>query len=274
MTQRACVGVFDSGIGGLSVWREIIRLMPSVPTLYLADQAHLPYGTRSPEEIQNLALGIARFLLSEGASLIVVACNTASGAALSYLRQALPDTPFVGMEPAIKPAVERTQTGHVGVLATPTTFRGELFQRLMTRFRHRVAIHTATCPGLVQRVEDGALEGTEALHHVEACLRPLLTYPIDQLVLGCTHYPFARTLIQKVVGSDVALIDPAPAVARQTKRLLLNYHPLISSSEAGPSYRFITTGQEGNLRATLESLLGLQVTVERATWRGGKLQFA
>lgn len=270
MVQKACIGIFDSGVGGLSVWREIAHIMPSVPTLYLADQAHLPYGTRSVDEIQRLALQITRFLLSQGARLIVVACNTASGAALNHLRHVFPEVPFVGMEPAVKPAAERTQTGHVGVLATPTTFQGELFQRLVTRFGRHVTIHSHVCPGLVERIESGLTEDPDTLSFLESCLQPLLTFPIDQLVLGCTHYPFARTLIQKVVGPDITLIDPSPAVARQVKRVL--FHTQVTLSPIGnPDHRFITTGDKEHFQSALRKLLGLNVAVETAEWRNGQL---
>ena len=156
--HAAPIGVFDSGVGGLSVVREIMALLPAQPIIYLADQAHAPYGQRPLTEIRALAEGIARFLLAEGAGVIVIACNTASAAALHGLREQFPTVPFVGMEPAVKPAVEHTRTGHVGVIATAATFQGELFASLLDRYAGRVAIHTQICPELVPLVEAGELD--------------------------------------------------------------------------------------------------------------------
>jgi glutamate racemase len=214
------IGVFDSGVGGLSVWREIARQLPHEDILYLADQAHVPYGSRSLDEVRALSEGVARFLLDQGAKIVVVACNTACAAALYYLRNLFPDTPFVGMEPAVKPAAERTRNGVVGVIATQTTFQGKLFASLMQRYACGVQVLTEVGSGLVEAVEAGALDTpeTEALLHKH--LTPLLQAGIDQLVLGCTHYSFLRPAIERVVGPDVAVIDPAPAVARQTARVL------------------------------------------------------
>ena len=194
------VGVFDSGVGGLSVVREIMTLLPTQPIIYLADQAHAPYGQRPLTEIRALAEGIARFLLAEGAGVIVIACNTASAAALQGLREQFPAVPFVGMEPAVKPAVEHTRSGHVGVIATAATFQGELFASLLDRYAGRVAIHTQICPESVPLVEAGELNSPRARVAVHGYLAPLVAADIDQLVLGCTHYPFLRPLIEEVAG--------------------------------------------------------------------------
>ncbi len=214
------MGVFDSGVGGLSVTREIMALLPAQPIIYLADQVHAPYGERPMTEIRTLSEGITRFLLAEGAGVIVIACNTASAAALHGLRAQFPDVPFVGMEPAVKPAVEHTRSGQVGVIATAATFQGELFASLLDRYAGRVAIHTQICPELVPLVEAGELDSPHARKAVAQYLAPLLAAKIDQLVLGCTHYPFLCPLIEDVAGAGVAVIDPAPAVARQTGRVL------------------------------------------------------
>ena len=274
------VGVFDSGVGGLSVAREIMALLPAEPIIYLADQAHAPYGQRPLAEIRSLSEGITRFLLAEGAGAIVIACNTASAAALHGLREQFLDVPFVGMEPAVKPAVERTRSGHVGVIATAATFQGELFASLLDRYAGRVSIHTQICPELVPLVEAGELNSPRARDAVQQYLAPLLAAGIDQLVLGCTHYPFLRPLIEEVAGAGVAVIDPAPAVARQTGRVLAQ-QGWLAENETRPAYgsgseyqparhfahRFYTTGDPVRFQAALYDLLGVTTPVRQAIWQ-------
>ena len=214
------IGLFDSGVGGLSVVREVRRQLPACPLVYLADQGHAPYGPRPLAEIREFAGGITRFLLAQGAQVVVVACNTASAAALHWLRRAFPGVPFVGMEPALKPAAERTRTRHVGVIATAATFQGELFASLVDRYAADVVVHTQVCAQLVPLVEAGELDSPQARAAVAGYLAPLAAAGIDELVLGCTHYPFLRPLIEEVVGPHVEVIDPAGAVARQAGRIL------------------------------------------------------
>lgn len=252
-STAAPIGVFDSGVGGLSVWREIVRQLPAEDTLYFADQAHIPYGQRPLEEVRRLTEEITRFLLAQGAKLIVVACNTASGAALHTLRETFPEVPFVGMEPAVKPAVEHTRTGIVGVIATPATFQGDLFAGLLRRFGNGFDIHTQACPGLVEVVEAGALDTPETEALLRQYLVPLLDAGIDQLVLGCTHYPFLRQAIQRVVGPDVALIDPAPAVARQVERVLARRDQLAPAEQTG-HHQFYTSGDPEKFAAMARTL--------------------
>ncbi len=275
------IGVFDSGVGGLSVTREIMALLPAQPVIYLADQMHAPYGQRPLAEIRALAEGIARFLLAEGAGVIIVACNTASAAALHGLREQFPTVPFVGMEPAVKPAVERTRSGHVGVIATAATFQGELFASLLDRYAGRVVIHTQVCPELVPLVEAGELDSPRARGAVAGYLAPLLTAGIDQLVLGCTHYPFLRSLIEEMTGAGVAVIDPAPAVARQTARVLAQHGWLVGNAAARdsginderrsqPAYQFYTTGDSVRFQHALRDLLGVTADVRQAAWQQDK----
>lgn len=263
--QPAVIGVFDSGVGGLSVAREIMAQLPAQRLIYLADQAHAPYGQRSLAEIRTFSEGIARFLLAQGAGLIVVACNTASAAALHWLRAQLPETPFVGMEPAVKPAASRTRTGHVGVIATAATFQGELFASLLDRYTSHVTVHTQVCPALVPLVEAGELDSARAWAAVQEYLAPLLAAGIDELVLGCTHYPFLRPLIEAVVGPNVELIDPAPAVARQVARVLAQRGWLTQHIDRR-AHRFYTTGTPARFQAALHDLLGVKARVRRATW--------
>jgi glutamate racemase len=248
------VGVFDSGVGGLSVWREIARQVPYADLIYLADQAHCPYGLRSRDEIRILAEGIATFLIERGADVIVVACNTASAAALHYLRDRFA-VPIVGMEPAVKPATAHTQTGHVGVIATEVTFQGDLFASLLERFAQGVTVHTQVCPGLVERVEAGHLEDEETLALLRRYLDPLLEAGIDTLALGCTHYPFLLPAISRVVGLSVQIVDPAPAVARQTGRVLDQARPGAPRNRQG-RWTLYTSGCLAPFRQSVARLLG------------------
>ena len=252
--QPGVVGVFDSGVGGLSVWREIDALLPHADLLYVADQAHCPYGPRSTKEIRSLAQDITAFLIQQGADVVVVACNTASAAALHHLRDRF-STPVVGMEPAVKPAAEHTHTGHVGVIATPVTFQGVLFASLLERFAQGVAVHTQVCPGLVEQVEAGLLEGEETMALLHGYLDPLVEQGIDTLVLGCTHYPFLRQSIARVVGPGVQIIDPAPAVARQTARVLARTRPESSHDRQGRRTLY-TTGDAVSFQEQVTRLVG------------------
>ena len=253
--------------------------MPDEPLLYLADQAHVPYGPRSLEEVRHFSEVITRYLLAQGSRLIVVACNTASAAALKYLRSIFPDVPFVGMEPAVKPAAEHTRSGVVGVLATPATFQGELYASVVERFGQGVKLLQHTCPGLVAQIENGALESRETRHILEEALQPMLEQGIDTVVLGCTHYPFVIPLIQKITGQGVRVIDPAPAVARQVQRLLIASNLLeLDSMMEGESLhkpqqlmQIITTGDPARLERMMPDLLGYKVPVGPLTWKGGKL---
>ena len=264
------VGVFDSGVGGLSVWREIVALLPGEDTIYFADQAHCPYGARSLQEVQALAEAIVRFLLGQGAKLIVVACNTASAAALYHLRGRF-DVPIVGMEPAVKPAAQRTASGKVGVMATPATFEGEPFARLMQRFARDVAVIQRVCPGLVERIEAGQLDGPEVESLLQSCLRPLVDEGIDVLVLGCTHYPFLRSAIERVVGPGVEVIDPAPAVARQVRRVLARRGLLNPRPGQQGRHILYTSGAVQPFADIVERLVGKRGEVRRAEWAAGVL---
>lgn len=270
------IGIFDSGVGGLSVLRAIRELLPDEPLIYLADQGHVPYGSRSLGEVRTFAEGITRYLLDQGAKLIVVACNTASAAALQYLRQIFPEVPFVGMEPAVKPAAEWTRSGVVGVLATPATFQGALYASVIERFANGVTVLQHTCPGLVMAIEQGVLEGRKVNRILEKALKPMLAQGIDTVVLGCTHYPFVITTIESIVGPGVRVIDPSPAVARQVGRLLDGYG-LRNSDRSTVEIRYLTTGAPVHLEALLPRLLGESSTLEIAkihqlTWLDGELR--
>jgi glutamate racemase len=269
-SPTAVIGVFDSGLGGLSVLREIRAALPGHPVIYLADQAHVPYGPRPREEVLRFSVGITRWLLSQGAGLIVAACNTASAAALYRLRQEFPETPFVGMEPAVKPAALTTHSGVVGVLATPATFQGELYASVLERFASSVTVLQDTCPGLVSQIEAGEVDGPPTREILEKALLPMISQGLDTVVLGCTHYPFIIPLIQEIVGPGIQVIDPAPAVARQAARLLEARGLVGHTSHAKPLTRFITTGEPAIFQHRLKKLVGLDEQVEAACWNASK----
>ncbi len=219
--------------------------------------------TRSLEQVREFSEEISRWLLAQGVSLVVVACNTASAAALSHLRQFFPHTPFVGMEPAVKPAAILTHSGVVGVLATPATFQGALYASLVERFANGVQLLPHTCPGLVQQIEKGRLNTRKTRAILQEALQPMLAHGIDTVVLGCTHYPFVIPLIQKIAGAQVQVIDPAPAVARQARRLLgLEQISVANPSIAGFSRKsrspdgFLYDRQPGSVRPPAAGFVG------------------
>jgi glutamate racemase len=263
--SKSPIGIFDSGVGGISVLRAIREQMPEESVIYFGDQGHIPYGPRPMEQIRNFSEAITKFLLEKNAKVIVVACNTASAAALKYLREKFPDVQFVGMEPAVKPAAEHTQTGNVGVLATPATFQGALYASVVERFANGVELFQNTCPGLVQQIEQGHLNGEETRRILEDALQPMRQKNIDTVVLGCTHYPFVIPLIQQIVGDNVRVIDPAPAVAKQAGRLL-EAREMRTRSESNGDVKFYTTGNSAELKALLPKLFGKSAEVERVKW--------
>lgn len=245
------IGVFDSGEGGLSVLKEITRLLPEAEYIYYSDNAHCPYGEKSPEYIQDRARAITELLLKEGADVIVVACNTATAAAISVLRSEYSDASsqevhdrvqkltggrhdhicFIGMEPAVKPAALGTRTGVVGVLATAGTLKGSKYLKTKESVDDQVNVFEHVGRGFVELVEEGRLSGSEAEEVVKASLGPLLSAGADIIVLGCTHYPFLLPVLQKVAGPDIRFIDPAPAVARQLVHVL-ERDGMLSAGEA------------------------------------------
>jgi glutamate racemase len=214
------VGFFDSGVGGLGVWRETVRLLPRESTVYLGDDANCPYGEKSPEEVRELAFAQTRRLLELGCKAVVVACNTATAAAIDDLRREFPEVPFVGMEPAVKPAALSSKSGVVGVLATRGTFNGRLYRATSERFASETTVLMCAADDFVELVERGETRSENAQLIVRRRVEPLLDAGADILVLGCTHFPFLRTLIESVAAGRARIIDPAPAVARQVERVL------------------------------------------------------
>ncbi|GAP15398.1 glutamate racemase [Longilinea arvoryzae] len=264
------IGIFDSGVGGLSILRAIRQRLPAQPVLYLGDQAHVPYGLRTLKEVRHFSEQITRFLLSQGARLIVVACNTASAAALHELRAQFPEVPFVGMEPAVKPAAEQTLTGVVGVIATPATFQGQLYASVVERFANGVTILQDTCPGLVTAIENGQLDAPETRAILERALMPMLDQHIDTVVLGCTHFPFVIPLIQQIVGPQVRVIDPAPAIARQVERLLEGHGWLPTGDQPGV-VRSFTTAEIQPFETLLQRLMRENFQADALCWQDGEL---
>ncbi len=262
MTDRraAPVGVFDSGVGGLSVLRELRELLPSEDFVYVADSAHCPYGGRPHAEIRDRALAIGRLLVGQGCKALVVACNTASVAALDTLRGCL-DVPVVGMEPAVKPAAAATRSGVVGVLATGATLAGERFASLAERYAEGITLLTQACPGLVEQVEAGDLAGPRTVDLLRRYVRPLQERGADTIVLGCTHYPFLRSTLGTIVGPRVTLVDTGAAVARQTRRVLLS-HGLDRVDEMPGHVRFLTSGSAAEAVSVISRLWGEPVRVE------------
>lgn len=263
MAGRTRIGIFDSGVGGLSVLRALLALSENEDILFLADQAHVPYGRRPLEEVQAFSFEVTRWLLDLGCNEIIVACNTASAAALRELREAFPQIPFVGMEPAVKPAAEQTHTGLVGVIATPATFQGALYASVIERFASHVTVLEDTCPGLVEEIEAGHLNGDETRRILEKALRPMLEKGIDTVVLGCTHFPLVIPLIKEITGPQVRVIDPAPAVARQAMRVL----PSTPAVGGGPrEIHAFTTGETDHFRSLVNLFISADVTIHSAAW--------
>lgn len=273
ISPSGSLGVFDSGVGGLSILGEVRRQLPAEDLLYIADQAHVPYGARPLQEVRGFAEAITNFLLQQGAKLIVVACNTASAAALHDLRQTFPGVSFVGMEPAVKPAAETTRSGKVGVLATPATFQGALYGSVVERFARGVTLLQDTCPGLVAEIEAGRASGPAARRILERALQPMLAAGIDTVVLGCTHYPFVSEQIAEIAGPQVRLIDPAPAVARQVGRVLAARNLFNNSDQAG-QVRLYTTGDLDGWLAHLPEFWPEAAENGLLRWAGGELAYA
>ncbi len=263
------IGVFDSGVGGLSVLRHLRAQLPAEQFIYLADQGHVPYGSRSAQEIIQFSQGITQFFLQLNAKMVVVACNTASAAALSLLRQQF-DLPFVGMEPAVKPAALQTQSGKVGILATGGTFASARYARLTAKYAQGVSVWEDPCVGLVSEIEAGRLDSPAVHKILQQALTPMLAAGVDTVVMGCTHYPFVLPVVEGIVGTAVTIIDPAPAVARQTGVVLRQHNLLADASQTG-SVRFITTGAVEPYAWQVAQLLGLRgVRVETAAWHGDR----
>lgn len=231
--QNCPIGVFDSGVGGISVLRELVALMPNENYIFFGDSKNAPYGTKTLKQVQQLTCADAEYLLSMGVKALVVACNTATSAAIKILRQQYPDMPVIGIEPALKPAVLSKDHPRVLVMATPMTLREEKFHQLMLQFETRAEILPLPCPGLVEFVEQGELESGELEDFLKELFADYQTDPVDCVVLGCTHYPFVKGMIQKVLGEHVLIFDGGAGTARETHRRLAEAGLLNPSGKKG-----------------------------------------
>ena len=249
----ACIGIFDSGSGGLSVLKEILKVLPSEKYIYFSDDAYCPYGGRSREYIIDRSLKIVKALVDKGAQAIVVACNTATGAAIQILRENWPDMPIIGMEPAIKPAVALSKKAVVGVLATESTLHSDKYISTRDRYAKGVKVVEHAGEGFVELVESARLEGPEVEAVVKKSLEPLLEAGVDVIVLGCTHYPFLLPVMKSLAGPGVQFVDPAPSVARHLKELLESAG--FSLGDTGFSIEIKSSGSDETARRLYESII-------------------
>lgn len=267
----APIGVYDSGVGGLSVLRALQARLPAESFYYVADGAHCPYGDRDAAEIQELALGVGRHLLDVGCKLIVVACNTISSTSLTVMREVLEGLPIVGMVPAVKPAIEMTHTGVVGVLATQATVRGALYLDVLRRYAQNTRVVSQPCPGLVELIEAGKLDAAETEALLRRCVEPIVDAGADVIVLGCSHYPFIRPLLERIVGRNVRIVEPSDAIALQTLRILDREGLLRGSASSAGMTRFATSGDTRTFDASVFRLVGLWPSAEALVWDHGRL---
>lgn len=252
------IGIFDSGVGGLSVFREIRKVLPEESYIYFSDNAHCPYGEKTAEYIIDRAREITGFLIGKGAEIIVVACNTATAAAIATLRKEFP-VRFIGMEPAVKPAVNRTKTGVVGVLATAGTLSADKYRNTREKFSENIRIEEHVGQGFVELVENGTISGPAAEETVRNSVGPLIKAGADMIVLGCTHYPFLMETIRKVASGlaperDIDIIDPAPAVASHLLEVMKE-EGLLKDRPEGYSIELHSSGDRTSLERTFSALL-------------------
>ncbi len=241
------IGIFDSGVGGLSVWKELFKEFPGETYLYVSDSGYCPYGPKPKDEVIYRAKAITEFLISNGAEIVVVACNTATAAAIEYLRGHY-NIPFVGMEPAVKPAAINTKTGAIGVLATKGTFKGELYLRTLHKFASNAKVLEQIGEGLVELVESGNTDSPQAREIIGKYIVPMLEENVDHIVLGCTHYPFLKKVIKEFTGDSIEIVNPAPAIARRVgevlsqRRELLREKSTLGELQGAIASTFVTTG--------------------------------
>lgn len=227
------IGFLDSGVGGLSVMREAIKIMPNEDYIYFGDSKNAPYGVKTTKEIRDLTFNVVEFLIEKGIKGLVVACNTATSAAVSELRRVYPDMPLVGIEPAIKPAVELNKKGKILIMATPMTIKQEKFNLLLNKYKERAEIVPIPCAGLMEFIEEGILKGEELEKYLKEKLMVYEKEEISSIVLGCTHYPFVKDTIVKIMGEDIAIIDGGEGTAREIKRRLKEKNLLTDRAESG-----------------------------------------
>lgn len=239
--RKKAIGIFDSGVGGTSIWKEIHELLPNEHTIYLADSKHAPYGPKGKERIRALSKKNVAYLLNRDCKLIIVACNTATTNAIAYLRQHY-DVPFIGIEPAIKPAALQTQTNAIGILATKGTLSSELFHKTSNLYGNGINIVEQVGEGIVPLIENGQLHSKEMIVLLKTYIQPMLDANIDHLVLGCTHYPYLIPILKDLLPESIKIIDSGEAVAKQTKAVLEDYNLLNTSTET-PTHQFYTNAK-------------------------------
>lgn len=247
---NAPIGVMDSGVGGLSVLKHLTRQLPHEHFLYFADSAHAPYGNKTATEIQQRCFTVADTLIAKGAKALVVACNTATAAAISSMRERY-TLPIIGMEPAVKPAAAASHSGIIGVLATTGTLHSAQFAALLEHYGQHVQVVTQACVGLVECIEQGQLDAPQTHALLQQYCQPLIAAGADTIVLGCTHYPFVRQYIQKIAGPNVTLIDTGAAVAKRLQQVLEQQQMLNAATEAG-DYVFLTSGTKDTQQVMLQ----------------------
>ena len=261
MKNSKPIGVFDSGVGGLSVWKELVKILPGESVIYYADTANCPYGPRKQNEIIGLTQKVVDFLIGKDCKLIIVACNTATAAAIEFLR-ANYDVPFIGMEPAVKPASLSSKTKSIAVLATEGTFNGKLYIETSQKFAKNINLNIKVGDKLVDIVEKGLINEPETEEHLKNLIKPLIEQNIDHLVLGCTHYPFLTGVLKKILPENVTIVDPAPAVIRQTKKIL-EQKKLLSNSKTNPDYQFYSSGNVEVLEKLVEEITNKKYPINR-----------
>lgn len=261
MTLNDPIGIFDSGVGGTSIWKEIHQVLPYENTYYLADSANAPYGNRTAEEIIMLSIKNTEKLLELGAKIIVVACNTATTNAISVLRKNY-DVPIIGIEPAIKPAALKTRTGSVGILATKGTLSSALFHKTSESFAQDISVVEIVGEGLVPLIEQGELDSPKMKSLLQRYIDPMIEANIDYLVLGCSHYPYLIPILKSMLPDTVKIIDSGEAVARQTQNLL-QLNGLLREETTNPLLKFYTNAETGTLELLLKDYSG-RVTIQKA----------
>jgi glutamate racemase len=251
------IGMFDSGVGGLTVWRAARKLLPHESLVFLADSGHVPYGEKSPDELRDLTSRITRFLLSKDVKLVVVACNTATVHAITHLRETFPDLPFVGVVPVVKTLARLTHTGTIAVLSTPATSRSPYLAGLFEQFAADMHVINVGCDGLEDLVEAGDVRTSKTTALLEEHLAPIIGSEADVVGLGCTHYPFLRQRIKRILGPGVRVYDPSRPVARRVRQLLAQRDAL--ADNASPEYSFYTTGDPALFGRVSSKLLRMPV---------------
>ena len=252
MKKNRPIGIFDSGIGGTSIWKEVVKVLPCENTIYLSDSKNAPYGIRSTDEIISLCIKNTELLISKGCKLIIVACNTATTNAIDHLRNNY-ELPFIGIEPAIKPAALYSKTGAIGILATQGTLTSKLFEKTTNEYTKNIHTIEQDGDGLVSLIEEGKLQSTALNELLHKYLKPMLKFNIDHLVLGCTHYPYLIPQIKKLIGNDIIIIDSGAAVAKQTKAILKKYN-LLTESNLETAHQFFINVQKEVLEKILSDV--------------------